>query len=94
MTHLLDEDRLHVTTAAREVFRVAPETAWRWALKGVGGVRLESIKVGGVRFTSRQACTRFLDKLNGAPSPRTEPAQTPKNSRRADAARKLDAAGI
>jgi hypothetical protein len=90
---LLAETRIAVTAAGREIFGVAPETAWRWALKGVGGVRLESIKIGGVRFTSRQACDRFLAALNGSPNP--QPSAPPSRTSRAEvAARKLDALGI
>jgi Protein of unknown function (DUF1580) len=92
MEVLMHEDRLLVTTAGREVFRVAPATAWRWALRGVGGVRLESFKVGGLRYTSREACQRFLDRINGIvenPPPRAAQA-----SRAAAAARRLDEIGI
>jgi hypothetical protein len=40
-------------------------TVWRWILCGLkNGVRLESVKVGGVRYTSREACNRFLVRLN------------------------------
>ena len=46
-------------------------TVWRWALYGVcNGIRLESIKIGGQRFTSREAIGRFLVRLN-------EPAAVP-----------------
>ncbi|MBP7746959.1 MAG: DUF1580 domain-containing protein [Phycisphaerae bacterium] len=46
-------------------------TIWRWAIGGLkGGVRLESIKVGGQRFTSREAIRRFLVRIN-------EPAAMP-----------------
>lgn len=39
-------------------------TIWRWASAGVSGVRLESVKLGGVRFTSREAVARFIRRLN------------------------------
>lgn len=39
-------------------------TVWRWVYRGVGGVKLESIKIGGTRYTSREALRRFLDQLN------------------------------
>lgn len=46
-------------------------TIWRWATAGLkGGIRLESIKVGGQRFTSREAIRRFLVRIN-------EPAAVP-----------------
>ena len=39
-------------------------TVWRWALHGVRGEKLESVIVGGQRFTSREAISRFLNRLN------------------------------
>lgn len=39
-------------------------TRWRWALHGVRGQRLESVVVGGVRYTSHEAVRRFLQRLN------------------------------
>lgn len=92
MSRLLEEERLAVTAAARQIFRVSPETAWRWALRGVRGVKLESFVVGGRRFTSREACQRFLASLNRTPPAATVPSVS---SLRAEAAaRRLDEAGI
>lgn len=93
MSGLLTEDRLPVTKAGREIFLVNPATAWRWCLRGCRGVRLESLLIGGVRYTSRQACDRFLTALNGLPTP--PPSKTPSRSSRAEAASKqLDEMGI
>ena len=44
-------------------------TVWRWCLRGVRGVKLESLVVGGVRYTSHEAIERFLARLNGQPQP-------------------------
>ena len=58
----------------REVCRMFPGrsgkgialcTALRWMLKGRKGHKLESLIAGGQRYTSREAVSRFLDKLNG-----------------------------
>lgn len=38
-------------------------TIHRWISHGTAGVRLESIRLGGARFTSREALQRFGDKL-------------------------------
>lgn len=48
---------------ARHAFPHAPSqaTIWRWLLKGARGHVLESVKVGGRRFTSREACHRFIE---------------------------------
>ena len=35
-------------------------TIWRWILSGVRGRKLESVRIGGRRFTSEQAIARFL----------------------------------
>lgn len=40
--------------------RITSKTALRWCLSGVRGVRLESVKVGGRRMTSRPAFARFV----------------------------------
>jgi hypothetical protein len=42
-------------------------TIWRWRNRGVRGHRLETILVGGRRYTSREAITRFLAAINGEP---------------------------
>jgi hypothetical protein len=41
-------------------------TVHRWAGNGVRGVKLEVIRVGGQRFTSREAVARFLAALNSS----------------------------
>lgn len=48
---------------ARSQFPQQPSTAtlWRWVLKGARGAVLESIHVGGRRFTSIEACERFVE---------------------------------
>lgn len=48
----------------REGKKLHTSTAMRWCLKGVRGHRLESLMVGGVRYTSREALGRFLGALN------------------------------
>jgi len=37
---------------------------FRWASRGCRGVVLESIRIGGGKFTSLQAIQRWLDALN------------------------------
>jgi hypothetical protein len=39
-------------------------TVWRWAMRGVRGVQLESLLCGGVRYTSEEAVARFIALLN------------------------------
>lgn len=59
---LLTEDTITLPQAARELpGRPNASTLWRWHRRGVGGVRLEAVRIGGGRiYTSRQAITRFL----------------------------------
>lgn len=44
-------------------------SVYRWVNRGLGGVRLETIKVGAKRFTSAQALDRLF---NGATKPKSE----------------------
>lgn len=39
-------------------------TVIRWSRQGVGGVKLETLLIGGRRFTSREAVTRFIERRN------------------------------
>ncbi len=39
-------------------------TVWRWGLHGVRGVKLETLLIGGVRYTSDEAVARFISRLN------------------------------
>lgn len=43
--------------------RVAASTLWRWCRKGIGGVRLEYIRLGRNIATSTQALNRFFCAL-------------------------------
>jgi len=40
-------------------------TIWRWARKGVNGIRLETRRLGGRFVTSLEALERFSEKLAG-----------------------------
>lgn len=65
---VLSEDRISFSEAAR-IAGVHSATVWRWFLAGVGGVRLEGAKIGGMRYTTRQALERFVAAINGAAAP-------------------------
>jgi hypothetical protein len=41
---------------------------WRWAEYGVAGIRLETVYIGSVRYTSRQALVRFFERATAARS--------------------------
>lgn len=42
---------------------VNPQTVWRWTMRGLRGVRLETVVIGGRRYTSREAVCRFAAAL-------------------------------
>ena len=49
--------------------RPARCTTFRWALKGVRGVKLETFVCGHKRFTTREAISRFILAQNATESP-------------------------
>jgi len=67
---LLDEPRISLSALARrEVVHVA--TVSRWCLRGIRGHRLESLNIGGKRFTTLPAYDRWIAAINdGAVVPR------------------------
>lgn len=71
--------------------RVHISACYRWISRGVRGVRLESVQVGGTRYTSLEALQRFADGLGSPgdsrsasdrPLPRTRQAQIGQASKR------------
>ena len=46
--------------------RKHPSTFHRWRLRGVRGVKLETILLGGIRFTSVEALNRFFAATTSA----------------------------
>lgn len=41
--------------------RVHPATIYRWVSRGIRGVRLETVRIGGGRYTSIEALHRFIE---------------------------------
>ena len=67
---MLTEQKLSLTQLAhREGVNIC--TCWRWAKRGVRGVRLETYNVGGRRWTTEEAFARFVEgttaAVNGEP---------------------------
>lgn len=55
----------------KELARALPgrphiSTLYRWANPGLNGVRLETVKLGGRRFTSRELVLKFAAGLSNA----------------------------
>ena len=68
---------------------------YRWAGKGCRGVVLETVRVGGTRCTSREACARFIRRLSESDRqpvmPRSPTARQRSNRK---ASEELDRLGI
>ncbi|GMV97281.1 MAG: hypothetical protein AMXMBFR83_16390 [Phycisphaerae bacterium] len=95
---LLDEELAPLSRAARWVppirgeKHVAPSTLWRWAHRGIRSHRLETVRIGGVTMTSREALGRFFSRCSGRP---LAPARGRRLQREHDRAQTaLDAIGI
>ncbi len=67
-----ETEQLIPFTQAREAFpggkRLSLATLHRWRLHGVRGTRLETILIGGSRYTSTEAIQRFIAAQNPAES--------------------------
>lgn len=74
---VIDTSHEQLVLLSRAPFPDRPHssTRHRWALKGVRGVRLETVVIGGRRYTSSEAIQRFINRLSTpvieAPSQRT-----------------------
>ena len=58
------------------VRRLSLATLHRWRLNGVRGVKLETVLIGGLRYTSREAIARFIAAQNADDAP-AAPVITP-----------------
>jgi hypothetical protein len=79
MEDLLSEDVIPFAAAIRSLpGRPHLSTGYRYiSQRGCRGVRLESIVVGGRRFTNRQALRRFVEATTAAADRRDRPARPP-----------------
>lgn len=48
---------------------VAPSSIWRWTRRGIRNIRLESVVIGGIRYTSAEALERFAAAVTAASEP-------------------------
>ena len=58
-------------------------TIHRWRLRGVRGIKLETLLVGGRRFTSREALERFSAAITAAAEGQRPATRTPTQRLRA-----------
>lgn len=93
---VLQEDLLTFHDVARQ-YNVHLSTCHRWRLRGVNGIRLETVRMGGKRVTSRQAVERFFAATTASvDGESTAPASAPhdRSAAIARAERELEQAGI
>ena len=70
---------------------LAPSTLWRWATKGLRGIKLEYLRVGGTMVSSREALNRFFVKLSAQDR---KDASTAPQGESSEVEQELDALGI
>ena len=100
MINIQSEDVLSLNNAAKTLpprragKRPHVATLYRWVQRGIRGVRLETIRVGGTLCTSREALQRFCERLSTerAAVPPRPPSKDIRRNR--VVAAKLDRAGI
>lgn len=65
---MIDTAREHIVLLNKVPQEVANRphvsTCWRWWRHGIRGVKLETVVIGGRRYTSREALQRFFQELN------------------------------
>ncbi|TWU27541.1 DUF1580 domain-containing protein [Bythopirellula polymerisocia] len=76
MYDLFSEEPISLNQVAKEE-GVNPSTPWRWYLSGVRGVKLETIVVGGRRFSTRPALRRFKERCTAAANGASTTVRTP-----------------
>ena len=65
--------------------RIHPSTLWRWHSKGIRGVRLDTLRLGGRILCSVEAVTRFaakLTELDQQPADDDPPAEVRQKAKR------------
>lgn len=66
--------------------RPAIATLHRWRQRGVRGVKLETVLIGGIRYTSREAIVRFIAAQNPNDVPATHVITATQRRKLAEAA--------
>jgi hypothetical protein len=79
---LRDDQPLTLPDAASYLGRLTGQkphlsTLWRWCSKGCKGIRLESICIGGKRFVTVKAISRFIEASNVSNTGRPEQPPPP-----------------
>jgi len=90
-------EKLVTLSDARNAFppgRRSLATIMRWVLKGVHGVKLETIMIGGRRLTSTAAMDRFIVAQNPDESPAPEITASQRKRQSLAARAELGRAGV
>jgi hypothetical protein len=73
------ESLVSLTDAAKSLpNRPNLTTVWRWRNRGVRGIKLETILIGGRRMTSREALSRFFAATTAAAEGARVVSETPR----------------
>ncbi|MCY2989940.1 MAG: DUF1580 domain-containing protein [Planctomycetota bacterium] len=78
-----EEDRLLTFNEAAKRYlpdrsRPSYSTWWRWWRRGIKGIRLATVVVGGRRYTTASAVQDWIDKVTAAASGESRPIRTPR----------------
>lgn len=89
------DEHVSLNQAAKELPSGGPSgvhvsTIVRWSTRGIGGVKLETTRFGGRRYTTRGALLRFFEALNT--DEHAAEADGPETSQ--DVSGELDAEGL
>ena len=63
-------------------------TLWRWVSKGVRGVKLSVVRVGGRTMVTPDSIETFLNRLNAADEPQSPSITAGQRRRQSEAARR------
>ena len=95
MIDIATEQVISLTEATKRLpGRPHLSTIWRWFARGVRGQKLETVIVGGRRYTSVEAIDRFVAATSAAPGTSTPTPPRDRARRQRAAAAACDAAGI
>lgn len=93
----IDRETLIHFPEARSAFpgkRVSLATLHRWRLHGSRGVKLDTVAVGHLRYTSAEAIGRFIRAQNADETPAPQFTATQRQRMANTANRALEAAGL
>jgi hypothetical protein len=92
----LEHDKIYPLNKAPFPGNPSVPTRWRWRLKGINGIRLETFNVGSRPFVTKIAIERFIEQVtaarSGVPTSLRSPAKRDRDIRRAE--QELAKAGV